>query len=151
MNELLEILKSILADTVALKFKAHGYHWNVEGDDFAQFHDFFSDIYTDYEGAIDTLAEWFRKLDAPAPSDLLVFYNASTITESISSTDPCLMAADLLVGNDSTMAKLRSAVTVATSVSQHALANFFAERMDMHQRWHWMLGAVGKDTENSID
>jgi len=34
---------------------------------------------------------------------------------------------------------------LATEQRQQALANFFAERMDMHQRWHWMLSASLKE------
>jgi starvation-inducible DNA-binding protein len=146
-EELVTILKALLSDTVVLKFKAHGYHWNAEGDDFPQFHSFFGDIYEDYESAIDIIAEWIRKLDAVAPSDLLYFYNNSSITESITSLDPCEMAKDLLISNDQIIPMLSSAVTKASQVGQHALANFFAERMDMHQRWHWMLGSVARDKE----
>ena len=146
-----QLIKQLLADTVALKFKAHGYHWNVEGDDFSQFHDFFSDIYEDYESAVDTLAEWLRKLGYTAPSDLLSFYNTTTVTESIDSTYGCDMAADLLMSNDAVMVKLMNAVDDATAVKQHALANFFAERMDMHQRWHWMLSATIKEENEDMD
>lgn len=132
----------LLSDTVALKFKAHGYHWNVKGENFKQFHDFFGEIYSDYDGAVDTLAEWILKLDQLAPSDLLYFYNNTTVSESIASTYGCDMAEDLLMSNDQIGAKLANAVDLATSMKQHALANFFAERMDMHQRWHWMLSAT---------
>jgi starvation-inducible DNA-binding protein len=142
MNELIQTLRVLLSDTVALKFKSHGYHWNVKGDDFKPFHDFFGEIYEDYEDAVDTLAEWILKLDGVAPSDLLFFYNNSTVTESISSTYGCDMAADLLVSNDEVMMKLANAVDQATTLKQHAVANYFAERMDMHQRWHWMLSAT---------
>jgi starvation-inducible DNA-binding protein len=142
-----ELLKGLLSDTVALKFKAHGYHWNVEGKNFHQFHELFSDIYTDYESAIDTIAEWSRKLGYLATSDLLSFYNSTTVTESISSTDPCEMAQDLLESNLQIGNKFQGAVTIATSAGQHALANFFAERMDQHQRWNWQLSATVKEIE----
>lgn len=142
-----QLIRQLLSDTVALKFKAHGYHWNVEGENFHQFHELFSDVYEDYESAVDTLAEWLRKLGYSAPSDLLSFYNTTTVTESIDSTYGCDMAADLLMSNDAVMVKFQGGVDLATSAKQHALANFFAERMDMHQRWSWMLGATVKDEE----
>ena len=140
-----QLIKQLLSDTVALKFKAHGYHWNVEGENFSQFHDFFSDIYEDYESAVDTLAEWLRKLGYTAPSDLLSFYNTTTVGESIDSTYGLDMAADLLMSNNAMIIKLQNGVDMATEIKQHALANFFAERMDMHQRWSWMLSATIKN------
>ena len=139
-----QILRQLLADTVALKFKAHGYHWNVEGINFSQFHDLFSDIYNEYESGIDSLAEWLRKLGFIAPSDLLSFYNETSVSESISTTDALSMVVDLQNSNSLVMNKFQDAVDYATELKQHALANFFAERMDAHQKINWQLTATSK-------
>lgn len=139
-----QLLKELLSDTVALRFKAQGYHWNVEGINFHQFHDLFSDIYNVYESAIDPLAEWLRKLGYLAPSDLLSFYNESDVSESISTTDALAMAMDLKDSNYLIINKLQNAVDYATEMKQHALANFFAERMDAHQKINWQLTATTK-------
>jgi starvation-inducible DNA-binding protein len=144
MEELINLLKVLLADNITLKLKAHGYHWNVEGDDFPQFHDFFEDIYTDYEQATDTYAEWLRKLDTYAPFKLSRFIQLNEVGEPDVTSDPVVMSTDLLMANDMVLAKLVDACDMATSNKQHALANFFAERMDQHQRWHWQLKAVTK-------
>jgi len=42
------------------------------------------------------------------------------------------------------LAKLADAFDIATALRQQALANFFADRMNMHQKWHWQLSAVTK-------
>jgi starvation-inducible DNA-binding protein len=149
MEELVNLLKMLLADNITLKLKAHGYHWNVEGDDFVQFHELFENIYTDYDQATDTYAEWLRKLDTYAPFKLSRFIVLNEVGEPDVTSDPMMMSADLLMANDMVLAKLTNAVDLATQNRQHAIANFFAERMDMHQRWHWMLSAslkkVGMD------
>jgi starvation-inducible DNA-binding protein len=146
--DLIDLLKVLLADNITLKLKSHGYHWNVEGDDFAQYHELFKDIYEDYESATDIYAEWLRKLDAYAPFKLSRFIQLNEIGEPEVTSDPMMMSADLLMANDMVLAKLMDAVEIATSNRQHALANFFAERMDMHQRWHWMLSASLKQVES---
>jgi len=146
MEELIQALRVLLSDTVALKFKAHGYHWNVEGDDFPQYHDFFEDIYTDYDGAIDTFAEYIRKLGEYAPYKLSRFQAFSDVPETDVTSDPVAMSADLLMANDMVTVKLLDTFDLATALRQQALANFLAERQDMHQRWHWMLSAVIKPT-----
>lgn len=147
MEELINLLKVLLADNITLKLKAHGYHWNVEGDDFPQFHDFFGNIYEDYETATDTYAEWLRKLDTYAPFKISRFIELNEVDEPEMSSDPMMMSRDLLMANDMVLSKLADAVDMATVNRQHALANFFAERMDQHQRWHWMLSAVSKENE----
>lgn len=139
-----QLLKELLSDTVALRFKAQGYHWNVEGINFHQLHDLFSDIYEEYESAIDPLAEWLRKLGFIAPSDLLSFYNNTNVSESVSSTDALSMVMDLKESNYLMISKFENAVSEATTMKQHALANFFAERMDAHQKIDWQLTATAK-------
>lgn len=147
MNDLINLLKVLLADNITLKLKSHGYHWNVEGDDFVQFHKLFLDIYEDYDQATDTYAEWLRKLDAYAPFKLSRFIELNEVGEPDVSSDPMMMSADLLMSNDMVLAKLVDGVELATVNRQHAIANFFAERMDQHQRWHWMLSASLKKNE----
>ena len=60
MEELQDKIKSILADTFVLYMKVHGYHWNVIGSDFPQYHSFFGDLYEELHGAVDEIADRVR-------------------------------------------------------------------------------------------
>ena len=151
MEQLINTLKQLLADTVALKFKAHGYHWNVEGDDFPQAHTFFEMIYNDYEEAIDLFAESLRRLDTYAPFKLSRFSSlAVDVAETDVSSDFSVMAADLLISNDATLVKLKDCFDMANGAREQGIANSIAERIDMHQKWHWQLKAIIKP-ELSMD
>lgn len=141
MEELVQALRVLLSDTVVLSYKAKGYHWNVEGDDFPQYHSFFDDVYEDYDGSIDTYAEWIRKLGDYAPYKLSRFMAFSDLPETDVTSDPTSMGADLLAANDAVTAKIVNAFDIATAQRQQGLANFLAERQDMHQRWHWMISS----------
>ena len=143
MNELVDALKSLLADTVALKFKAHGYHWNVEGDDFPQWHDKFGAIYDDLDDAIDTFAEWIRMIDTNsyAPFKLSRFAELTTVPESTVSADALDMANDLCESLDLVTAKVVAAADAATTAKQYGLANFLGDRQTAHQKWCWQLRA----------
>ena len=141
MEELINLLKVLLADNITLKLKSHGYHWNVEGIEFSQYHELFGEIYTDYEEATDTYAEWLRKLDAYAPFKLSRFIELNEVGEPEITSDPIMMSKDLLMANDMVTMKINYAFDMATAQRQQGLANFFADRMTMHQRWHWMLSA----------
>jgi starvation-inducible DNA-binding protein len=144
MEELINLIKVLLADNITLKLKAHGYHWNVEGIEFSQYHELFEEIYTDYEQATDTYAEWLRKLDTYAPFKLSRFIQLNEIGEPEVTSDPVVMSKDLLMANDMVTTKLINAFDMATAQRQQGLANFFADRMSMHQRWHWQLSASVK-------
>ena len=54
------------------------------------------------------------------------------------------MAIDLRESNYLMIVKLQDAVDYATEMKQHALANFFAERLDAHQKINWQLTATTK-------
>lgn len=142
MNELLATLKLALGNTFFMYYKTHAYHWNVEGMEFSQFHDFFADIYGDLYGALDPLAENLRKLDTYAPISIMELYNYKTIQED--SAMPVLlvdMLNNLLVANTETYNTLSKLFDLATAAKEQGLANFAADRMDAHRKHGWMLKA----------
>jgi starvation-inducible DNA-binding protein len=141
MNELIDMLKRLLGDTVALKFKAHGYHWNVETDDFPQYHDFFGDIYAEYDSAIDPMAEWIRILGDYAPFKLSRLTMLSSIPETEVTSDHEDMTMDLYLSNETMINKFAIAADMATAAKQYGLANFLADRQTAHQKWSWQLKA----------
>lgn len=141
MNELIQTLKELLGSTVALKFKAQGYHWNCETDDFPQWHDKFGDIYESLDGAIDPLAEWIRMLGDYAPFKLSRFAALSSIAETDISSDPEEMAADLLKDHVACAAAFGAASIAAANAGQKGLENFLADCMASHQKWAWQLRA----------
>ena len=46
-------LKVLLASSYAYQLKAHMFHWNVEGSDFAQLHEFFGNVYQEVFDSVD--------------------------------------------------------------------------------------------------
>jgi len=141
MEQLLEQIRSLLADNVTLKFKAHGYHWNVEGDDFKQFHEFFGEIYEDYDGATDTYAEWLRAFQAYSPYRLTDFFDMASIPEPVIVGDPQPMLQDLLLSIEKHVEDLVVASDSANMNKQYGLANFFADRQTISQKFLWQIRA----------
>lgn len=141
MEQLIAQLKQLLADNIALAFKAQGYHWNVESDDFKQLHDFFGDIYGDFSGVTDTYAEWIRMLKTYSPYRLVDFFDASTVGEPAIVGDPEPMLSDLYVSIEKHIADLVLASDVANEQKQYGLSNFYAERQAAAQKICWQLRA----------
>jgi starvation-inducible DNA-binding protein len=151
MEQLLAQLKALLADNIALSFKAQGYHWNVESDDFKQLHEFFGEIYEDYSGATDSYAEWMRMLKSYAPYRLVDFFDQTTIDEPYIAGDPDPMIIDLYNSIEKHIEDLIIAGKLANSVSEFGLANFFAERQTASQKICWMLRASIEIDEVEVD
>jgi starvation-inducible DNA-binding protein len=146
MDKLIASLKVALGNTFTMYFKAHSYHWNVEGMFFNQFHDFFGDIYEDVYGAVDPLAEELRKLDAYAPISLMEIYGYKTIMEDSSKPDTVQeMLVNLLTANTEVLQCLSPVFDEATIQKQQGLANFIADRMDIHKKFEWQIKSLLKN------
>jgi starvation-inducible DNA-binding protein len=144
MSKLTEALSSLLGDAVTMYFQAHGYHWNVEGQDFSQYHALFESIYEDVYSSIDPIAENIRKLDQYAPFALKQFMSLRTFDFGAAQQSPSAMAKALLKSNVSIIASLNKTFKAAMDEDEQGIANFLAERIDMHSKWGWQLRASTK-------
>jgi starvation-inducible DNA-binding protein len=133
-------LAHLLSDVVTFKFLVHGYHWNVKGPAFSQFHDFFSDIYGDADGSIDPIAENIRKIGYDAPYMLTDFSEMTCLkNEERQFGDSMEMVKSIARTNQAVLACATEAFNIANGCNQQGIANFLAERIDMHQKWQWQL------------
>jgi starvation-inducible DNA-binding protein len=137
-------LKTLLSDIVTFYFMAHGYHWNVEGSDFSQYHGLFAEIYEDAYALIDPVAENIRKLDDYAPFNLQKFIDLRTIEVKEVSPTPKAMSSALLKANEALIAQLSVSFKEATKADQQGIANFLSEKIDSQMKWSWQLRASVK-------
>jgi starvation-inducible DNA-binding protein len=144
MSDLPKELSELLGDVTVFYFRVHGYHWNVEGEDFAQYHELFENIYEDVYSSIDPIAENIRKLDEYAPFKLDTLLKLASLDDSKVPTKPVAMAKDLLEANGKVLEKLKNVFHTANDADEQGIANFIAERIDMHQKWAWQLKASTK-------
>ena len=145
MEELLARLRQWQADSVVLYSTAHGFHWNVEGALFTQYHAFFEQIYTDIYETIDTIAEWQRKFQSPAPFTLQEMINLNTYGDiSLESSSPLAMSQMLLSMIEKMIIDVKNLFDVATQQKEQGLANFCADRQDKLQFWSWWLRSSTK-------
>ena len=131
-------LQNVLNNTVVFYYAAHRAHWNIEGEDFQEYHELFSNIYEDAIAAVDPIAESIRKLQSfPATLTESVmnssFKDDSTITEALG------LAQGILEKNTIVNASVLHAFTMATAANEQGIANLLAERDDQHKKWAWQL------------
>lgn len=140
--ELVNALAVLLSDAVVLSHKVQGAHWNVMGSDFPEFHEFFGEIYEDIDGSIDPFAENIRKLGAVSPSRLFEFARMSNIEDTDVGYMCIDLSNDILIYNAVMLNDLRRAFDIANQANEQGIANFIAERIDMHAKWDWQLKAT---------
>lgn len=137
-------LKRLLSDEIVMFLRAQGFHWNVEGAMFHQFHEFFASIYSDVYSSIDPTAENIRKLGEYAPFTLTSFDKLSEIEDKKVSTDPIAMCVQLIDVNDKILECIDECFKLATAANEQGIADFLASRDDMHKKWRWQLEATIK-------
>lgn len=149
MEELISLLKKWQANSVVMASAAHGFHWNVEGPLFTQYHDFFGSIYEDVDGTVDVISEWIRKFDSQTPYTLnQLLLNQSLPDTLTSSNSPITMSRILFDVNEVMLKDLETIFNSATLQNEEGLANFISERQDAHKKWQWWLKSSLKQTIN---
>ena len=80
-----------------------------------------------------------RKLGGFPPHNLTEFVEKRSINDAAGLGDPHAMASTLLQANAGVLATLNDAFSIANAVNEQGIANFLAERDDMHKKWSWQL------------
>lgn len=144
-------LQKVLNDTVVFYYAAHRAHWNVEGEDFTQFHQLFSMIYEDAIGSIDNIAENMRKLQV-FPATLTESVMNASFKDDINTTEALGLAQGILEKNNAVNASILVAFAAANAANEQGIADFLAGRDDAHKKWSWQLRASLKmDAEDSAE
>lgn len=145
MDELKTAIKVLLANATVMYYKTHQFHWNVEGIEFTQYHEFFGDLYIDVYNSVDPIAELLRKLDEYAPVSIDELYKYKTLEEE---TTRVILLSDILASlikaNDEVLASLNKVFNIANANKQQGICNFIADRIDTHQKHGWFLRASAK-------
>jgi starvation-inducible DNA-binding protein len=148
MEALVNLMNKLLADTFAVYLKSHYYHWNVEGKDFPQYHEFLNELYEELYGSVDDIAEHIRQLDAYAPGTLARFKELTSVQENTSMPMPARdMFEDLYTELNSHYINLLPVYKMAELFSEHGLSNFIQDRMVAIKKHLWMIKSILKGAE----
>jgi starvation-inducible DNA-binding protein len=144
MDNLIQEMKVTLASTFVFYLKAHGFHWNVEGPNFPQYHEFLGDLWEETFGAVDPIAEHLRTLDAYAPASLSRYSELSVVKEEVNIPSAMAMMTKLTGDNATLIEQLTKTQSLAESNKKMGLANFLQDRIDAHEKHGWMLRSIIK-------
>ncbi len=138
-------LKTLLASNFAYYLKAQMFHWNVEGPDFGQLHEFFGEVYADAYGAVDQIGEYIRTADDYTPGSLERFSELSEISGQTKIPRARLMLEELLQDTETMKAMVMRVFESAQTEGREDIANFMAERQSSHGKYAWQLKSYLKD------
>lgn len=141
---LVDQLKITHADVFTFYLKTHFYHWNIEGPNFPQYHEFLGNLYQDVFESADAIAELIRTLDTYAPGTLTRIKALTNIEESDVVPDARTMMSNLFIENLKLLVSLNSSYDLAESESKYGISNFIQDRIQAHEKHGWMLKSILK-------
>ena len=139
-----ESLKKLLANSYAFVIKAQQFHWNVEGPNFPQYHEFFGDLYGEVYASIDKTAEYIRTLDSYTPGSFARLSELCAIPDQLKIPRAELMFAELAQDNQKLLDMWKQAFHLAEQEDQQGICDFIASRIDAHAKHGWMLKSTLK-------
>jgi len=145
MEELIQQLKIILANTVAFGMKAQQYHWNIEGKDFPQHHLFFQKLYEEVNGAVDILGEQIRTLDAYAPLSPSRIAELTSIIDNDTAPEVMVMYSNLFEDNNKILNSLVEGYILAERYSEFGISNIIQDRITSHKGHLYMIRSILRD------
>jgi starvation-inducible DNA-binding protein len=135
-------IQAAFASTFAFYLKAHNFHWNIEDENFPEFHAFFGGIYDEVYGSIDGFAERIRTLGIKVPGSFSGFKYLSVIADQTDYPTKDAMIAELLADNVKLLELLNSAFEETQKAKKFGFNNFLADRIDAHEKHGWMLRSI---------
>ena len=140
-----DLLKTYLASTFSYYLKSQFMHWNVEGPEFGQLHEFFQEIYEDAYSAVDPIAEYIRTTEEYAPGSLSRFLELTQIPDQTKVPRARLMLEELLADTQTMIGMSKQVFDAAAAEGREDIANFAAERQSQHGKYQWQMKSYLKD------
>ena len=137
-------LKILLASTQSFAIKSQNFHWNVEGSNFPQYHEFFNTLYEDVSATIDPIAEYIRILGHYTPGSLTRYAELSIIQDQIKIPRAELMFAESLQDCEAMGQLVVAMFDEAANENQHGIENYMAELQDLYGKKAWFIRSILK-------
>lgn len=132
-------MKRLFATNYQYYVKAHGFHVNVVGPDFSQYHALFSEVYEHADDATDTIGEHIRVLEGIAPFSLKRIMELGRIKDSQERPEALRMVRDLLADSQIVMDHYEEVHDMAVEEKCYGLINFVEGQMDDLGKIMWKL------------
>ena len=137
-------LKTRLASTQSFAIKSQNFHWNIEGSNFPQYHQFYDTLYQDVNETIDKIAEYIRILGSYTPGSLQRYGELTVIPDQTKIPRAELMFFETLQDIDKINQLVIEMFDQATEERQQGIANFMAELQDLYGKKAWFIRSILK-------
>jgi starvation-inducible DNA-binding protein len=141
VDEIANLLNTLLADEYVLYTKTRNAHWNVTGPNFYELHKFFETHYETLDIVIDDIAERVRSLGHYALGTLKDFLAVTHMEEENHDFSNSAQIIQVLLNDHETIIRIiRNDITpISEKYKDLGTADFVTGLMEKHEKMAWML------------
>lgn len=133
-------LNKVLADEYVLYTKTRNYHWNVEGSNFMEMHNFYESQSEELDEIIDDVAERVRALGEYSQGRMKDFTMLTQLDEPTYTSKQDQQLKNLLHDHEAIIQNLRKLVTLfADKHKDHGTSDFVTGLMEKHEKMAWFV------------
>lgn len=141
---LVDNLKVLLGSTFVEYTKIHGFHFNIEGSNFPQYHEFLNTYYNEVFETIDKIGEYIRILGSYSPGSVARMLELSVIQEQPKVPRAELMFSELLHDIEIIVELIKNIFNEADAAQEQSIANYMAELQDLYGKKAWFIRSILK-------
>ena len=141
IEESVQILSKLLADTAVLQMKTKNGHWNVQDPRFSQLHALFDDQSDELLEGVDEIAERIRMFESRPLSTFAEFLAMTTLVEDMTETSGHAILEALLKDHQKIVRFLREALVRLKESEDQGTLDLLTGRLRSHEKTAWILGS----------
>ncbi len=144
-HQIATALKEYLADTAVVYFKTHGFHWNIEGENFYGLHLMLEKFYEELWESLDEIAERIRALGEKTPSSLTELLRIATFTEIEAAPANNIMVKVLHQDYSHLAKKAYEVGSIADAQGDRVTTDMMTAKATFLEKAAWMLQSTATD------
>lgn len=141
-QKVIDKLSVIVADAAVFYYKLHNYHWFVTGPHFFGLHEKFEELYEQWTGLMDDVAERMLTIGAKPPGSLAECLKLTNIKEETGSPASMEMLGLVIADLKAQLVLFKETITIAEDADDRGTANLLDGFCDEIEKTLWMLQAV---------
>lgn len=135
-------LNKLLADEFVLQTKTRNYHWNIEGANFRELHQFYEQQIADIDEMIDDIAERIRTIGFFAEARLETYLQLTTLIEQPFTNSQHDQLKYLLGSHETIINNLRRLIPLLGEKHKDwGSSDFITKLLGQHEKMSWMIRA----------
>ena len=150
-NNLMKKLNGMLADGLVFYQKLRHYHWEVQGQQFFRLHEKFEEMYDQWNGWNDDLAERIMTLGGRPVATLKQALEMSSLEEDESVPNGETMVSNLLGDMNVHVENFNQGIKAADKVSDYGTADMLTGMLRDLQKTGWMLRSFLNQQQKTAD